>query len=63
MTNRPDLMTVRPGAPDLLSDVLRGVRLTGALYYRVSTSYPWPPVRVPIGFRTSQISPTVRHTL
>ena len=50
MTNRPSLMTVRPaGTADLLSDVLRGVRLTGALYYRVSTSCPWPPIRVPIG--------------
>ena len=50
MTNRPDRMTVRPsGTADLLSEVLRGVRLTGALYYRVSTSCPWPPIRVPIG--------------
>ena len=50
MTNRPELMTERPaGTADLLSDVLRGVRLTGALYYRVSTSCPWPPIRVPIG--------------
>lgn len=50
MTNRPDWMTVRPsGTADLLSEVLRGVRLTGALYYRVSTSCLWPPIRVPIG--------------
>src|SRR5664279_2813365 len=50
MTNRPDWMTVRPGGnADLLSEVLRGVRLTGALYYRVSTSCPWPPIRVPTG--------------
>ena len=50
MTNRPDWMTVRPGGTaDLLSGVPRGVRLTGALYYRVSTSCPWPPIRVPIG--------------
>jgi len=50
MTNRPDWMTVRPsGTADLLSEVLRGVRLTGALYYRVSTSCPWPPIRVPTG--------------
>lgn len=50
MTNRPDWITVRPsGTADLLSEVLRGVRLTGALYYRVSTSCPWPPIRVPIG--------------
>ena len=50
MTNRPDWMTVRPGSTaDLLSEVLRGVRLTGALYYRVSTSCPWPPIRVPTG--------------
>jgi len=35
--------------PDLLSDALRAIRLTGALYYRVSTTTPWPAIRAPLG--------------
>ena len=50
MTARPDRLAVRPDpGGDLLSELLRSVRLTGALYYRVSTSTPWPAIRVPIG--------------
>ncbi len=46
MTEHPASLTMRP---DLLSDALRAVRLTGALYYRVSTTTPWPVIRAPLG--------------
>lgn len=46
MTEHPTSLTVRP---DLLSDALRAVRLTGALYYRISTTTPWPAIRAPLG--------------
>lgn len=46
MTEHPASLTMRP---DLLSDALRAVRLTGALYYRVSTTTPWPAIRAPLG--------------
>jgi AraC-like DNA-binding protein len=46
MTEHPASLTMRP---DLLSDALRAIRLTGALYYRVSTTTPWPAIRAPLG--------------
>lgn len=50
MTTHPGVLTVRPDRrPDLLSELLRSVRLTGALYYRISTASPWPAIRVPVG--------------
>jgi AraC-like DNA-binding protein len=50
MTGHPRSLSVRPEhASDLLSELLRSVRFTGALYYRISTSSPWPAIRVPDG--------------
>ena len=50
MTHDPEPMTGRPaGGADVLSDLLRGVRLTGALYYRVTANSAWPAIRVPEG--------------
>ncbi len=46
MTDHPDSLT---GRPDFVEEALRAVRLTGALYYQVSTSSPWPAIRVPTG--------------
>jgi AraC-like DNA-binding protein len=39
MTQRPDLLPERP--LDLLSDVLRAVRLTGALFFFMDVARPW----------------------
>jgi AraC-like DNA-binding protein len=43
MTTRPAILLVRPGdsAMDALSDVLRAVRLTGAIFFDVQASEPW----------------------
>src|SRR5947209_5356507 len=46
MTENPDSLT---GRPEFVDEALRAVRLTGALYYRISTSSPWPVIRVPMG--------------
>lgn len=46
MIEHPDSLTDRP---DLLSDALRTIRLTGAVYYRVDTTSPWPAIKVPSG--------------
>ena len=40
MTNRPDRLRRRPGL-DVLSDMLRSVRLTGAMLFLVEASTPW----------------------
>ena len=50
MTQDPEHLTRSPSAQvDVLSEVLRGVRLTGAVFYRVSTTNPWPAIQVPMG--------------
>jgi AraC-like DNA-binding protein len=43
MTTRPGLLLDRPGGKvvDALSDVLRAVRLTGAIFFDVQASEPW----------------------
>ncbi len=54
--DRPDLgepladlrLPERP-ADDALSEVLRAVRLTRALYYTVEAARPWPAIQVPVG--------------
>jgi AraC-like DNA-binding protein len=50
MTVRPNSLTEHPAEiGDLVSHLLRGVRLTGAVYYRIDASGPWPPIGVPVG--------------
>jgi AraC-like DNA-binding protein len=45
MTALPELLTPRPAesplAPDVLSDVLRAIRLTGAVFFSVDAVAPW----------------------
>jgi AraC-like DNA-binding protein len=51
MTQRPSHLPERPNraADDALSEVLRAVRFTRALYYTVNAATPWPAIRVPEG--------------
>jgi AraC-like DNA-binding protein len=53
MTRHPTSVPERPNlgavVPDAVSDALRAVRFTGAVYYTVDTSRPWPPIQVPAG--------------
>jgi AraC-like DNA-binding protein len=50
LTGRADETNCRTVTPaDPLSGLLRAVRLTGAMYYRVSTTLPWPAIQVPPG--------------
>ncbi len=52
MTDLPATLTVRPNVPDgsdALSDVLRTVRLTGAIFFLTELRQPCEPARVPEG--------------
>lgn len=51
MTERPSSLPERPNraGDDALSEILRAVRFTRALYYTVDTARPWPPIQVPQG--------------
>jgi len=51
MTQNPGLLSERPNpaGADALSEVLRTVRFTRALYYTVNAGTPWPAIQVPAG--------------
>jgi len=51
MTERPESLPDRPAAttPDALSDVLRAIHFTRAIYYTVDAAGPWPVIEVPPG--------------
>ncbi len=51
MTRRPESLPDRPAgaAPDPLSEVLRAIHFTRAIYYTVDAAGPWPAIQVPPG--------------
>ena len=51
MTRRPESLLDRPtrAVPDPLSEVLRAIRFTRAIYYTVDAAGPWPAIQVPPG--------------
>jgi AraC-like DNA-binding protein len=51
MTERPESLPERPVvvAADPLSEVLRAIHFTRAIYYTVDTAGPWPAIQVPPG--------------
>jgi AraC-like DNA-binding protein len=51
MTQRPESLPERPAgaAIDPLSDVLRAIHFTRAIYYTVDAAGPWAPIQVPPG--------------
>jgi AraC-like DNA-binding protein len=61
MTGRPDLLSERPA--DVLSDVLRAVRLTGALFFLVDVGAPWE-AHVPDGATVAPAAlPAAQHVI
>jgi AraC-like DNA-binding protein len=61
MTQRPDLLSERPRDP--LSDVLRAVRLTGALFFVVDAGAPWE-AHVPDGaVVATAVLPRTQHVI
>ncbi len=73
MTSRRFDMTERPEKPprrervqpdvDILSEVLRAVRLRGAVYYRVSASTPWVAEAPDAGEIASYVMPGSEHVI
>ena len=72
MTGGPDLLAAPSGSAggsrrragaDPLSDVLRGVRLTGALFFRVDASWPWGLEIPPAQAFAPIILPRARHVI
>ncbi len=51
MTERPGFLPDRPAgaAPDPLSEILRAIHFTRAIYYTVDAAGPWPVIQVPPG--------------
>lgn len=51
MTERPESLPDRPAGatPDPLSEVLRAIHFTRAIYYTVDAAGPWPAIQVPPG--------------
>jgi len=51
MTERPGSLPDRPtgAAPDPLSEVLRAIHFTRAIYYTIDAARPWPLIQVPPG--------------
>ena len=51
MTRRPGSLPDRPAvvAGDPLSDVLRAIHFTRAVYYTIDAAGPWPTIQVPPG--------------
>ena len=51
MTGRPESLPDRPAGatPDPLSEVLRAIHFTRAIYYTVDAGGPWPVIEVPPG--------------
>ena len=66
MTRRPESLPDRPtgAAPDPLSDVLRAIHFTRAIYYTVDAAGPWPAIQVPPGAAlASGLGPRTRTVL
>jgi len=65
MTERPDDLLRRPappdGAEDLLSDVLRAVRLTGAMLFLVDAASPWKTQAPATRQFCAQVLPQAQH--
>src|SRR5262249_11330094 len=51
----------RPMSTDVLSDVLRAVRLTGATYFSVKASEPWAAEAFPAAEIASRVMPSAEH--
>ena len=68
MTERPDCLLRRPErggslATDALSDVLRTVRLSGALFFLMDVTAPWE-AEVPDGaMLASSVLPGAQHVI
>lgn len=62
MTNRPEANTVDASA-DLLSDVLRALRLRGAVYFSVSASSPWVAEAPPARELAPYVMPGAEHVI
>jgi AraC-like DNA-binding protein len=66
MTGRPEHLPDRPAAaaPDPLSDALRAIRFTRAIYYTIEATGPWPVIQVPPGTQlAAALGPRTRTVL
>lgn len=66
-TGRPPDTTARPGAPsaagDVLSEVLRAVRLRGAVFFSVSATTPWVAEAPPADVVAPHVMPGAEHVI
>jgi hypothetical protein len=66
MTKRPESLPDRPAGAvaDPLSEVLRAIHFTRAIYYTVDAAGPWPVIQVPAGVElASGLGPHTRIVL
>ena len=63
LLDRPDVAAPEAGVPDVLSDVLRTIRLSGSMLFLVEAGTPWKTQAPAARAFTRHVMPTAQHLI